>query len=256
MNSLDLGSNFLISTIEDDVLKVIINRPERRNAMTLEMYNGIKRAALFADSSPDVNALLITGIGDTFCVGGDMGGQYEETEGRVALEADPTDMFPFQYLERCAKLVVTVINGLCYAGGLDIVLCSDISISSDRATFRAPEIRWGIADSFLSARLPSQVGVGVAKYLMFTCAVIDANEAERIGLVGKIVPHNELESHTEWVLQQIRSTGPAARSALKRDINCHAAKFDTEIFIRSIRSGEFSEGVQSFVERRDAKWSK
>jgi enoyl-CoA hydratase/carnithine racemase len=254
MGSIDLGSKYLAANVESSVLKVVINRPERRNAMTMEMYNGIKKATVVADNSPDIDLILITGVDDTFCVGGDMGGQHEETKGRLAMETDVTDMLPFRHLERCSKLIVTAVNGLCYAGGLDIVLCGDVSIASDRARFRAPEIRWGIADSFLAGRLPRQVGVAAAKYLIFTCAVIDAKEAAQVGLVGKVVPHEELESHTSWVVEQIVSTGPAARSALKKEINSQASAFDPEIFVRSIRSGEASEGMTSFVEKRPAKW--
>lgn len=255
MAEVDLGSKYLEATIADGVLKVVINRPNRRNAMTMEMYNGVRKAAVVADNTPEIDVVIITGVSDTFCVGGDMGGQFEENEGRVAQEADPTDMLPFPRLDRCTKIIVTAINGLCYAGGMDIVLTSDVSIASDRATFRAPEIRWGIADTFLSARLPRQVGIAAAKYLIFTCAVIDAAEALRIGLVARVVPHDELMPHVETVIEQIRSTGPQARAALKKDINRQAPPFDIDVFQRSLASDEVREGMQSFVEKRPARWN-
>ncbi len=255
MNNVDLGSKYLKATIENNVLKIIINRPERRNAMTMEMYNGIKRGTILADRKKEIDLILITGVDDTFCVGGDMGGQHEETDGRVAQEVDPLDMLPFRHLEQCSKIIVTSINGLCYAGGLDIMLCSDVSIASDRATFRAPEIRWGIADSFLAARLPQQIGFAAAKYLIFTCAVIDAAEAGKIGLVGKVVSHETLQEQTDIIVEQIRSTGPSARSALKKVINHQHPAYDPEVFARSLRSEEMKEGFQSFIEKRPAKWT-
>ena len=135
-----------------------------------------------------------------------------------------------------------------------MVLCSDIALASDRATFRAPELLRGVADPFLPARLPARIGVALAKYLLFTAASIDAAEAERIGLVAKVLPHDELPAHVESVLEQIRLTGPAARAAVKHDINRHLPAFDIPMFADSLRSPEVAEGFQAFVEKRPPKW--
>src|SRR5215470_1209911 len=152
MSTVDLDSKYLHGTIENRALRVVIDRPERRNACTIEMYHGIKKAAVVADKDPDVDVLLLTGAGDVFCVGGEMGGQHE---GGAPLdrETDGLDLLPFRQLENTAKIVVAAVNGLCQGGGLNMVLCSDVAIASDRATFRAPELLRGVADPFLPARL-------------------------------------------------------------------------------------------------------
>src|SRR5262249_43131268 len=149
---------------------------------------------------------------------GEMGGQHE---GGVALdrETDGLDFLPFRPLETTRAIVICAINGLCQGGGLNMTLCSDIALASDRATFRAPELLRGVADPFLPARLPARIGTALAKYLLFTGAVIDATEAARIGLIAKVVPHESLEVEAERVIEQVRLTGPAARAALKHDIN-------------------------------------
>ena len=253
MQQVDLGSKFLDGIMSDGVLRVVINRPERRNACTIEMYHGIKRAAVLADKNPDIDALLLTGVGDVFCVGGEMGGQHE---GGVSLdrETDGLDLLPFRQLETTGAIVIVAINGLCQGGGLNMALCSDIALASDRATFRAPELLRGVADPFLPARLPARIGPALAKYLLFTASVIDATEAVQMGLIARVVPHEALVPEVERVIEQVRLTGPAARAALKQDINRQLPPFDMVMFGRSLRSPEVTEGFQAFVEKRPPKW--
>lgn len=253
MQRVDLDSKYLEGSIQDGALRVILNRPARRNACTIEMYHGIKKAAVLAESDPEIDALLITGVGDVFCVGGEMGGQHEGG-GTIDRGTDGLDLLPFRQIESLSKIVVTAVNGLCHGGGLNLVLCSDISLASERATFRAPELLRGVADPFLPARLPARVGMAAAKYLLFTAASIDAVEAARIGLVGKVLAHDDLPGHADWVIEQIRRTGPGARAAVKQDMNRHLPPFDIPMFARSLRSPEVAEGFQAFVEKRPARW--
>jgi enoyl-CoA hydratase/carnithine racemase len=102
--------------------------------------------------------------------------------------------------------------------------------------------------------LPARVGTAVAKYLLFTAATIDAHEAARIGLIAAVVPHADLSARIDWVLEQIRRTAPAARAAVKQDVNRHLPPFDMPMFARSLRSAEVVEGFQAFVEKRPPRW--
>ena len=253
MTNIDLGSRFLRAEKRDGALRVVIDRPERKNACTIEMYHGLKKAAVLAERDPDVDVLLLTGAGDVFCVGGEMGGQHE---GGAALdrETDGLDLLPFRQLENTSKIVVAAVNGLCQGGGLNMVLCSDVAIAADGATFRAPELLRGVADPFLPARLPSRVGLAWAKYLLFTAAVIDAATAERIGIVAKVVPAAELGGEVDRVIEQIKLTGPNARTAVKRDMNRRLPQFDIGMFSDSLRSPEVTEGFKAFVEKRPPRW--
>jgi enoyl-CoA hydratase/carnithine racemase len=253
MAHVDLGSKFLEGTLDQGVLRVVINRPERKNACTIEMYHGLKKAAVLADKDPEVDALLLAGAGDVFCVGGEMGGQHEGSA-PIDRETDGLDLLPFRQIEACSKIVVAMVNGMCQGGGLNMVLCSDVAVASERATFRAPELLRGVADPFLPARLPSRVGLAWAKYLLFTAAVIDAATAERIGLVARVLPHAELAPHVEWILEQIRLTGPSARAAVKQDMNRRLPPFDMTMFSASLRSSEVTEGFRAFVEKRPPRW--
>jgi len=114
----ELGSPFLVAEVRGRVLHLRIDRVERRNAFTQDMYRGIKRAAVWADEQPELDAVCLTGTDAWFGAGGDMGGRAEDLEG-LATEWDSTEQFPFRHIERCRKLWVAKVNGLCHAGGLD-----------------------------------------------------------------------------------------------------------------------------------------
>ncbi len=254
VETIDLGSRYLHATRADGVLRVVIARPERRNALTVEMYHALKRAAVRAGKDTEVDVLLVTGSGDVFCVGGEMGGQHE---GGLPLdrETDRYDLLPFVEFERCPKIVLMAINGMCQGGGLNMTLLSDISVVSDRATFRAPELLRGVADCFLGARLASRIGIARAKYLLFTAQYVSAQEALVMGLISRVVPHAELDAAVAETVNWIRQTGPRARTALKRDINRHLPVIDYPMFAESLASDEVREGFAAFVEKRPPQWA-
>jgi enoyl-CoA hydratase/carnithine racemase len=227
-----LGSRFLVAEVKDRVLK---------------------RAAIWADLEPELDAVCLTGTDQWFGAGGDMAGNAEDLEA-LNTEWDPTDHFPFRHIERCNKLWVAKVNGLCIAGGMDLVLHCDVAIASDRARFRVPELLRGIPDPFMSGRLAQVVGLARARYLFFTAEEIDAQEALVMGLVGKVVPHDHLDAETDRVLAAIAKTGPIARSAIKRDLNRHLRPHDTDLMRRSIGTPEMVEGMRAFIEKREVNW--
>jgi enoyl-CoA hydratase/carnithine racemase len=252
--AIDLGSKGLHATKENGILRVVLDRPDRKNACTVEMYHGIKKAAVLAERDPEIDVVVLTGTGDYFCVGGEMGGKHE---GGPALdrETDGLDLTPFVQLERCPKIVLVAINGMCQGGGLVMTIMSDISIVSDRATFRVPELLRGVADCYLGARLASRVGMARAKWLLFTAQYFSAAEAAAMGLVSRVVPHAELEARTTEAIGWIRQTGPRARTMLKRDLNRQLPPIDMPMFAESLASDEVREGFQSFVEKRPPRWT-
>ncbi len=251
--TVDLGSQYLHARRARGVLRVVIDRPDRRNACTIEMYHGIKKAAVLAERDPDVDVLVLTGAGEWFCVGGEMGGQHE---GGLPLdrETDGIDLTPFVQLERCAKLVLVAVNGMCQGGGLVMTLMSDLSVVSDRATFRVPELLRGVADCYLGARLASRVGMARARWLLFTAQPFSAAEALAMGLVSRVVPHAQLDAAVEETIGWVRQTGPHARTALKRDLQRQLPPLDIPMFTDSLASDEMREGFQAFVEKRPPRW--
>jgi len=255
MATVDLGSNHLRARRADGVLRVVIDRPERRNSLTIEMYHGLKKAAVLAGRDPEVDVLLVTATGDWFCVGGEMGGRHEGGGG-LDRETDGIDLLPFVQFERCPKIVLMAINGMCQGGGLNMTLTADLAVASDRATFRAPELLRGVADCFLGARLAARVGIARAKYLLFTAQYANAEEALRMGLVSRVVPHAQLEQAAAETIEWVRQTAPGARTALKQDMNRQLPTIDFPMFTASLASEEVREGFAAFVEKRPPRWAR
>ena len=253
MTPIDLGSTGLRATKGKGVLRVVLDRPERKNACTIEMYHGIKKAAVLAERDPEIDVLVLTGEGETFCVGGEMGGKHEGGQ-LLDRETDGLDLTPFVQLERCPKVVLTAINGMCQGGGLVMTLMSDVSVVSDRATFRVPELLRGVADCYLGARLASRVGIARAKYLLFTAQYFTAAEALAMGIVSRVVPHAELEARVEETVRWIRQTAPRARTMLKRDLNRQLPPIDMPMFAESLAGDEVREGFAAFVAKRPPAW--
>ena len=249
----DLGTRFVRSEVRGRVLHLRIDRTDRRNAFTQDMYRALKRAAIWADGEPELDAVCLTGTDRWFGAGGDMAGNAEDTDG-LATEWDPSEHFPFRHIERCSKLWVAAVNGVCVAGGMDLILHCDVVVASDQARFRVPELLRGIPDPHMSARLSLVVGLQRARYLFFTADEVDAHEAAAMGLVGKVVPHAELEAEVDRVLGAIGQTGPIARTMVKRDLNKSLPPHTNSLFRDSFGSPEMVEGMRAFLEKRPAEW--
>jgi len=247
----DLGSPFVEAEMAEGVLHLRINRPERRNAFTQDMYRALKRAAVWADRQPEIDAVCVTGTGAWFAAGGDLSRRTDVAD--VDSEWDGTDLFPFRHIERCRKIWVARINGACHAGGVDLALHCDVSVASDQARFRVPELLRGLPDPYIGARLVAAVGLARARFMIFTADEIDAATASQAGLVGDVVAHDDLDARIAWVLDRIRATGPAARAALKRDINSRLPAGDPSLF-SMVPSAEMGEGMAAFVEKRPVRW--
>lgn len=249
----DLGSPCLAAAFADHVLRVRIDRVDRRNSMTQDMYRGVKRAAILADNESDIDVLVITGTDDVFCVGGDMAGNSID-DPTLPAEWDPTDHFPFRHLERCSAAVIAAVNGLCYAGGLDLMLHCDFSIVKASVQFRAPELLRGAPDVFMATRLADWVGVGNARWIMFAMEAFGAERAMQMGLVQQVVPDDEFEGAVDALVAKVMQGAPASRAVIKDDINRQLRPHDARVFQRSIMNPEMREGMTAFVEKREPVW--
>jgi enoyl-CoA hydratase/carnithine racemase len=249
----DLGSRHLRWERRGPVAWVTIDRPERRNALTSNMYFGVRRAVEHVNRSASLRALVLTGSGDVFAPGGELGGQHDDGD------VDYGDLLglgvlPFDAIRESRKPVIASVNGLCMGGGLLITMLSDVAIASDRAVFGAPELERGVADAYHAAILPEHVGIAVARDMLFTSRRLSAPEALQYGLVARVVPHEELETATNDVVRDILRAAPKARVALKRIINARYGVVDRITFEDSVFGEEAIEGFRSFMEKRPPSW--
>lgn len=224
----------------------IIDRPERRNALSIDMYRGIGRAITLAERDPQIRAMVLTGSGDVFIPGGEMAAGDEIVV--------PSEFLPFRIMRNTTLPLVTAVNGLCFASGLLFTMLADVSVASDKAVFKAPELLRGFPDTWLSSVLPAHIGVGRARDLAFTARKFDAAEAHMMGLVTRLVRHDDLEEAANKAVQEILSTAPLARGYWKRELSARYGAIDEATLDAAPQSGEVLEGFQSFLDKRPPRW--
>lgn len=247
------GTQFLTLERRGSIAVLHVDRPHRRNAMTPAMYFGVRYAVDHVSRSPELAALVITGSGDVFIPGGDLGGDQEDSWADLAGLLH-MDNVPFDAIRNAAKPVVSAVNGICQGGGLVIAMLSDVSVASTSATFRAPELVRGIADTSYAAILPGQIGIPRARDMLMTGRSIDAVTAESWGLITRTVdPGSELDEGIE-VAKQIARCAPGARNIVKREINRQYENYDRMSMTESLYGPEALEGFNAFRERRNPSW--
>jgi enoyl-CoA hydratase len=248
-----LGTPYLGFERRGPIGVVTVDRPAARNAMTPAMYFGIRYAVDHVNAEPDLAGLLITGAGDVFIPGGDLGG--DNTDGWADLpKLLGMDNTPFDAIRNSRKPIVCAVNGIAQGGGLMIAMLADVTVASDRATFRSPELFRGIADTNYGQILPRQVGPARARDMLLTGRVVSASEAEQWGLVARVVPHEELIDTAMDALSWCCRTAPKARADVKRVIDDFYGHYDRMAMDASLAGDETVEGYRSFKERRSPSW--
>jgi enoyl-CoA hydratase len=248
-----LGTPYLTFERRGSLAICRVDRPQKRNAMTPAMYFGIRYAVDHVNASDDLAGLVITGTGDVFIPGGDLGGGKEDNWADLdrLLYMDNT---PFEALRNSPKPVVSAVNGICQGGGLLIAMLSDVAVVSRTATFRAPEVLRGIADTGYAAYLPTQIGVARARDMLLTGLEVDAETALDWGMVTRLVePGEELDAALD-IAAQIARGAPEARWVVKREINRGYPRYDRMSMEHSLRGPEPVEGFRSFKEDRNPDW--
>ena len=250
----DLGTPFLRFEREGHLAWCTIDRPASRNALSAAMYFGVKRAVQIVNARVEPTALIVTGVGDVFAPGGELRGKVEDPN-PVLEQLGTEEVLPFEAIRQSAAPVVSAVNGLCQGGGLLIAMLSDVAVASERATFRAPELLRGIADTGYAAYLPAHVGLADARDLLLTGRTVDASEALRMGLVARVVPHERLREEAVAAAESILRTAPEARLHVKRILNERYGHVDRMTMDWSIfRGPEAREGMRAFAEKRTPSW--
>jgi enoyl-CoA hydratase/carnithine racemase len=249
----DLGSPHLRVEREGPIAWCVIDRPAARNAFTPAMYYGLKRAVRLVNDDPELAALIITGVNDVFAPGGDLGGRREDGESMPDVTGH--EILPFLNIRDSNAPVIAAVNGICQAGGLLVAMMSDIAVASERATFRVPELLRGIPDATYAAALPAHVGLAVARDLLLSGRRFDAAEAQRMGLIARVVPHEQLRDAAREAADQVLQTAPMARAQVKRMLHERYGLIDYQTMFWALEhSDEPREGMRAFMEKRPPSW--
>ncbi|HTY19187.1 MAG TPA: enoyl-CoA hydratase [Myxococcota bacterium] len=268
----------ILYEVADPVATITLNRPKQLNAWTDHMAVEVKHAMAQAEADPRVVVIVLTGAGRGFCAGADLKRLQNISEGRrespvpEGLDADPGDPAvgdsfrgTYTYLMSIRKPVVAAVNGPCAGMAVPIALCADLRFASDQAVFTTAFSRRGlVAEWGISWLLPRLVGPAHALDLLFSARKVDAAEAERIGLVNRVVPHAELIKFTrEWAEDVAAHCSPTSLRIMKRQVwqhltesLGHAEKEAIELMIASFGRPDFREGVMSFLEKRPPRFGR
>ena len=247
----------LIYETKEGIGIIRVNRPEVRNALNWETWMELEEVLKRLHADPTLRVGVITGVGDeAFIAGADLRMIKERTP-QDAIEASKKANEILLFMESMEEPIIAAINGWALGGGCEVALACDIRIASDKAQFGQTEVRVGIMPGYGgNVRLVRLIGTGRAKEMIYTGKIVSAEEAERIGLVNRVVPHEKLFEET-WVLARQIAQGPAAIHIAKRSMfqaSQHAfiealAK-DSELYGEVYKTKDFKEGVTAFLEKR------
>ncbi len=237
-----------------------INRPEALNALNSQVLSDLDEAIAKVEAADDVHAVIITGAGRSFVAGADIG----EMKGFSARDGKQFGVHGggvFLKLENLSKPVIAAVNGFALGGGCELSMACDIRIASEKAKFGQPEVGLGITPGFGGTqRLPRIVGISKAMELILTAKVINAAEAERIGLVSAVYPPEELMDKALELANAICANAPIAVAESKRCIRmgmqtdiATGSAFEAEAFGVTCGTEDKNEGMGAFLEKRQEK---
>ncbi len=254
------GFACVLCTLEGHVATILLNRPERRNALNFQAYDELEAAFRAASADAEVRAVVVTGADPAFCSGDDVGeimaGPKAVSSSRSSeIRPTPAAMAALE----CAKPVIAAVNGAAVGWGMELALFADIRLASEKARFGELFVKRGLpCDVGGFYRLPAVVGPAKAAELLFTGDIIDAAEALRIGLVSEVLSHDQLMPRALALAGRIAANPPLAVQRLKAGLALSAYGDAREIgtwamgAIRELmRTEDHREGVASFLEKRE-----
>ena len=237
---------------------IMLNRPEVRNALNRKMLHELGDALTELENDPQIRVIIIAGNKD-FCAGADI----KEMHAIKPVEIEAFCRWGhkvFDQLEGMGKPVIAAITGFALGGGCELALACDIRIAGEGAKFGQPEVNLGLIPGFGGTqRLSRLIGVAKAKEMILTGKIINAKEAESIGLVNRVVKDEELMIAAEEMAQVIAQKAPIAVKMAKTLINenqeiTKGLEKEIEFFARCFATQDHLEGMNAFLEKRKPKF--
>lgn len=247
--------------MKGSIALITVNRPKAMNALNSTVLEELYDAVEKIGNDDSVRVIVLTGEGKAFVAGADIAEMSKMTpvEAREFGKKGHKLMNSINYVE---KPVIAAINGFALGGGCELSMACDIRIASENAKFGQPEVGLGLIPGFAgNLRLPRLVGKGMAKYMILTGEMINAEDALRIGLVQKVVPQEELMDETMKIAEKICSQAPIAVKYAKDVINNgydmdlkSASAYEVNTFGIPFASEDMKEGTSAFLEKRKPEW--
>ncbi len=248
---------------------LIIDNPDRRNAMNAAMYHAVPNAVETLLEEPDLRCVIVRGSGtEAFCAGSDISEFTDRRMGQEAQGYDRAEHLSWEALASIPVPVLAAIHGPCRGGGVAIAMHADLRFAAVNASFSIPPARLGLAyPPEATRRLIELVGPANAKMLLLAAPVLDAEQAARIGLVQEVHPPDELDDRVNTFAHELARLSPLSLKAAKATVNAIAAHGSGEtVPLRSLSpiaadaiaacydSLDFKEGIQAFMQKRPAQF--
>ncbi len=254
----------MLAEAEDGIGYITFNQPEKRNAMSVAMWHGLTEILDRFEADPAIRAIVMTGAGTKAFVSGADISQFEQqrADGNAQLEYDRLTSAGRTRLAEFPKPVIARIRGFCLGGGLGIAMQADIRIAAVDSEFGIPAAKLGIAYGFdMVRKLVSLVGPAHARTLLFTGNRIGSEEAQRIGLVNKVVADEDLNATVFDLARAIADNAPLSVRGMKLAVN-EAVKSESERNVAAVNqavlacfdSEDYREGRRAFMEKRKPAW--
>lgn len=254
--------NFVRKELKDNVVIITIDRQEALNALNEQVIDELYEVIDEVEKDESIRVLIVTGAGRSFVAGADIGVQstFDLNMGREWGIKGSKLMRRIELLE---IPTIAAVNGFALGGGCELALSCDLIIASEKAKFGQPEVGLGITPGFSGTqRLPRRVGVAKAKELIFTGEMITAAEAEKIGLVNKVVaPESLLDEAMDMAGRMIKNAPIAlkySKAAIDRGIDLdldNGIRTENELFAMCYATEDQKEGMKAFLEKRTAKFN-
>ncbi len=259
---------------------IALNRPDALNALTNNMLEELKHALAEAEKDESVVGIVLTGEGRGFCAGMDMnalnsqasGGDLSAGAERRKLDADPGDKsmgdnftVAFTYILSIRKPVIAAVNGACAGLGMSIALLCDMRFGSENTRFITAFSQRGlVAEHGQSWILPRLIGSARALDLLWSSRKTGAEEAKEMGLLDRILPHDELVPATkDYIVRLAEASSPTSLMVMKQQVYRHlnmelgdAMKESNQLMAASLQRDDFREGVKSFLEKRPPEFDR
>lgn len=255
----------ILTDVSDKVATLTFNRPDKLNALSLDLIAGSIETLKAWSRDPDVGCIVVTGAGRAFCVGGDVSTMAQDDSETLEQKIDRLrQMQELSWLlYNIPKVTIASVNGFAMGAGLGVCLACDLRIASDQAKFGTAYAKVGYGGDFGTTWLLTQYAGGPkAKELFFLSDIIEANEAHRLGLVNRIVAHDTLPTAVREIASRIAHGPPTSYRYMKANVNqASTADFrsmldrEAETHMRCSMTDDHKEGVRAFMEKREPKFT-
>ena len=240
---------------------VTLNRPEELNLINRGMIRDIREATAELEKDEDIRVVIITGAGDRAFTAGIDVNEMKDLDASSAKEFISQLHNSIKGVRDLDKVVIAAINGFCFGGGLELAMACDLRVASENAEMGLPEIKVGIPSVIEAILMPLLIGMGRARELIFLGDSIKADEAERVGLVNRVVPVDKLEDTVKEIVVKILNYSPTAVRMQKKVINEWfpsnletAIEYSINVFSQCFTTDEPKEAMTAFLEKRQPQF--